>query len=402
MRPNSDLDVTVRRTLVDFGQNLVGWVRLRASGVAGRIVTVRHAEVLEHDELGTRPLRSGGGHRPLHPERRRRRVRADADVPRLPLRRGRRATRATLTADGPRGRRRALRPAPDRHVRMLRPDAQPAARERRVVPAGQLPRRADRLPAARRATRAGPATSGRVRADRRVSSTTSAASWTTGWRDLAAEQANAGGRGPVRHPGQPQVRPAAPADFPAAESTAVWADAAVWVPWALWEAYGDRDALRRHYPPMAAHVRHVEGLLSPNGLWDTGFPVRRLARPDRPAGGSVRGQGRQGRRRHRVPSTGRIDLAATAAARARRHRPTPPSFDALATTVQHAFHEHYVQRRRNRPERLPHGVRPGDRVRPPRRGVASSWRATGSPSWPRRPASPSRPASPAPRTSWTR
>ncbi len=45
--------------LVDFGQNLVGWVRLRVRGLQeGQRVDVRHAEVLEHDELGVRPLRS--------------------------------------------------------------------------------------------------------------------------------------------------------------------------------------------------------------------------------------------------------------------------------------------------------------------------------------------------------
>jgi alpha-L-rhamnosidase len=47
------------RTLVDFGQNLVGWVRLRVRDTrAGHEITVRHAEVLEHGELGVRPLRS--------------------------------------------------------------------------------------------------------------------------------------------------------------------------------------------------------------------------------------------------------------------------------------------------------------------------------------------------------
>jgi alpha-L-rhamnosidase len=45
------------KTLVDFGQNLVGWVRLSVQGVAGQTITLRHAEVLEHNELGTRPLR---------------------------------------------------------------------------------------------------------------------------------------------------------------------------------------------------------------------------------------------------------------------------------------------------------------------------------------------------------
>jgi alpha-L-rhamnosidase len=46
------------RTILDFGQNLVGWLRLTVDGPAGSTVTLRHAEVLEHGELGTRPLRN--------------------------------------------------------------------------------------------------------------------------------------------------------------------------------------------------------------------------------------------------------------------------------------------------------------------------------------------------------
>ncbi len=45
------------KTLVDFGQNLVGRLRLTVRGPAGQTITLRHAEVLEHGELGTRPLR---------------------------------------------------------------------------------------------------------------------------------------------------------------------------------------------------------------------------------------------------------------------------------------------------------------------------------------------------------
>ena len=44
-------------TLLDFGQNLVGRLRIRVSGETGRVVTLRHAEVLEDGELGVRPLR---------------------------------------------------------------------------------------------------------------------------------------------------------------------------------------------------------------------------------------------------------------------------------------------------------------------------------------------------------
>lgn len=45
------------RTIVDFGQNLVGRMRIRVRGEAGTVVTIRHAEVLEDGDLCTRPLR---------------------------------------------------------------------------------------------------------------------------------------------------------------------------------------------------------------------------------------------------------------------------------------------------------------------------------------------------------
>jgi alpha-L-rhamnosidase len=45
------------RTIVDFGQNLVGRARIRVAGAAGARVTLRHAEVLEDGELCTRILR---------------------------------------------------------------------------------------------------------------------------------------------------------------------------------------------------------------------------------------------------------------------------------------------------------------------------------------------------------
>jgi len=44
--------------ILDFGQNLVGRLRIRVTGEAGTVVTLRHAEVLEDGELGVRPLRA--------------------------------------------------------------------------------------------------------------------------------------------------------------------------------------------------------------------------------------------------------------------------------------------------------------------------------------------------------
>ncbi len=50
--------VTDRGTLLlDFGQNIAGRLRLTVAGEAGTVLTIRHAEVLEGDELALRPLR---------------------------------------------------------------------------------------------------------------------------------------------------------------------------------------------------------------------------------------------------------------------------------------------------------------------------------------------------------
>jgi alpha-L-rhamnosidase len=45
--------------LVDMGQNMVGWIRLKATGARGTVITVRHAEVLDKQgEFYTKNLRS--------------------------------------------------------------------------------------------------------------------------------------------------------------------------------------------------------------------------------------------------------------------------------------------------------------------------------------------------------
>ena len=46
------------KTIVDFGQVLVGWLRLNVSGQAGTNISLHHAEVLEDGELSLRPLRN--------------------------------------------------------------------------------------------------------------------------------------------------------------------------------------------------------------------------------------------------------------------------------------------------------------------------------------------------------
>ncbi|KAI1199227.1 extracellular glycosyl hydrolase family 78 protein [Nemania serpens] len=45
-------------TVLDFGQNLVGWLRLNVSGPAGTKIKMVHVEVLENGEIATAPLRT--------------------------------------------------------------------------------------------------------------------------------------------------------------------------------------------------------------------------------------------------------------------------------------------------------------------------------------------------------
>ncbi len=47
IKPLKIIKTPAGETVVDFGQNLVGWVRLKVQGAAGTTITIRHAEVLD-------------------------------------------------------------------------------------------------------------------------------------------------------------------------------------------------------------------------------------------------------------------------------------------------------------------------------------------------------------------
>ena len=53
-------------------------------------------------------------------------------------------------------------------------------------------------------------------------------------------------------------------------TSAGWADVATIIPWNLYLAYGDRDALEQQYPSMKAWVEYMHGQ-STKDLWNTGF-----------------------------------------------------------------------------------------------------------------------------------
>lgn len=70
---------------------------------------------------------------------------------------------------------------------------------------------------------------------------------------------------------------------------AAWGDAAVLVPWVLYERTGDLELLRRQYPSMRAWVDQVAELAGPDRVWSDGFQfgdwLDPSAPPDAPADG---------------------------------------------------------------------------------------------------------------------
>jgi alpha-L-rhamnosidase len=324
------------RTLVDFGQNLVGWLRFTVRGERGSTITIRHAEVLEEGELGVRPLRtakatdrfilSGGD---------------DAFEPTLTFHGFRYAEidgwPGDLTGDSLVAvvvhtdlRRTGEFACSHELLDQLHRNVVWGLRGNVVDVPTDCPQRDERLG---------------WTGDLAAFAPTAAFLYDVkdflgNWlADLAMEQRAADGRVPFVIPDVLKYIPRA-AEHPAPESTAIWGDAAVWVPWTLWEAYGDVDVLAQAFDAMAAHVRRVESLLSPTGLWDTGFQfgdwLDPTAPPDKPADAKA-DKG--------VVATACLYRTARLTAEAAQilgRVADAEHFGALAQRTRAAFGEHYV------------------------------------------------------------
>jgi alpha-L-rhamnosidase len=255
------------KTLVDFGQNLVGWVRVRVQGPADATVTLRHAEVLEHDELGTRPLRNAkatdrfilsGGDDVFEPTFTFHGFRY-VEVEGWP---GELASGAlTAVVVSSELQRIGEFECSDELLNQLHRNVVWGTRGNFLDVPTDCPQRDERLG---------------WTGDIAVFAPTAAylfdvKDFLRDWlADVAAEQRTADGMVSFVVPDVLKYIEK-PSYFPPPESTAIWSDAAVWVPWALWQAYGDLQVLSDQYDSMASHVHRVESLLSPTGLWDTGF-----------------------------------------------------------------------------------------------------------------------------------
>ena len=114
----------------------------------------------------------------------------------------------------------------------------------------------------------------------------------------------------------------------------------VWVPWALWEAYGDLAVLSETFDSMAAHVDHVITLLSDTGLWDTGFQFGDWLDPNAPPDRPDLAETHPG-----VVATASLYRTARLVAEVAHllgRAEDGQRFAALATDTRAAFNRHYV------------------------------------------------------------
>jgi alpha-L-rhamnosidase len=263
------------RTIVDFGQNLVGRLRLTVCGEAGQTVTLRHAEVLENGELCTRPLRTaqatdrytlrGNGVETWEPRFTFHGFRY-AEVTGWP---------GELRADDLRAvvchsdmERAGWFECSNPLLNQFHENVVWSMRGNFLSIPTDCPQRDERLG---------------WTGDIQVFAPTACflydcAGFLTSWlADLAAEQDAAEGIVPFV---VPNVLPMPP--VPAA----AWGDAAVIVPWVLYQRYGDAGMLAAQFESMRAWVDRVTSLVGEGHLWDTGFQfgdwLDPSAPPDKP------------------------------------------------------------------------------------------------------------------------
>jgi alpha-L-rhamnosidase len=259
--------------LVDFGQNLVGWVRLAARGtVAGQEVIVRHAEVLENGELGTRPLRrakatdryilKGADHEVLEPALtfhgfRYAEVSGLADLE---------AGQLEAVVVGSDLERTGWFESSSAELNRLHENVVWSMRGNFLSIPTDCPQRDERL-----------GWTGDIQVFApTASSLFDCAGFLSSWlADLAAEQFEDGG--------VPQVVPNILPNGP----IAAWGDAACIVPWVLYERFGDTGILGRQWDSMRRWVDYIASHSGDDLLWSGQFQLGDwldpTAPPDNPA-----------------------------------------------------------------------------------------------------------------------
>ena len=248
------------RTILDFGQNLVGRLHLTVQGPAGQAITLRHAEVLEDGELSIRPLRTakatdqyilrGEGMESWEPRFTFHGFRY-AEVENWP---------GTLSLDDIQAvvchsdlERTGWFECSDPLLNRLHENVVWSMRGNFFDIPTDCPQRDERLGWTGDLQVFSPAasflydTSGFL------------ASWL---QDLAAEQKEMDGIVPVVVPNTLKGP---------VQGAAAWSDAAVIVPWVLYQRFGDQSILASQFESMRAWVDWIDNFAGESHLWDHGF-----------------------------------------------------------------------------------------------------------------------------------
>lgn len=248
------------KTIVDFGQNLVGTVRIRVQGAAGQTVTLRFAEVLEGGELCTRPLRyarvtdhytlRGGEVETWEPRFTFHGFRY-AEVSGWPSAFDANAISANVSHSDME--RTGWFACSNPLVNQLHENVIWSMRGNFFDVPTDCPQRDERL-----------GWTGDIQVFTPTASFLyNVAGFLQSWLgDLAAEQAAAGGIVPYFVPNV-----MAPPPSPAA----AWGDAAVVVPWVLYQRYGDKAILAQQFESMRTWVDQLALAAGSSRLWDKGF-----------------------------------------------------------------------------------------------------------------------------------
>lgn len=326
--------------LLDFGQNLVGWVRVDVQGPRDSVVTLRHAEVLADGVLALAPLRTArvtdsyvlsGDQDVFEPTftfHGFRYVEVDGWPGGLDALQASGGLAAVVVSS--QLRRIGHFESSDPALNRLHENAVWGMRGNFLDVPTDCPQRDERMG---------------WTGDLSVFAPTAVFLYDTNdflrdWlRDLSIEQSHQDGMVPFVIPDVMKYMDR-PEGFPEPDSSAIWADAAVWVPWSVWMAYGDERVLTAQLPSMVAHMRRVRSRLSPNGLWDTGFQFGDWLDPDAPAE-----QPWLAKADAHVIATACAYRSATMVADAARVTNEPEiaaEFDSMAAGLRAAFTEHYV------------------------------------------------------------
>ncbi len=258
IHPLKIIQTPAGETVFDLGQNMVGWVRLKVQGDAGKVVTLRHAEVLDKEgNFYTRNLRAaaqtveytlkGGSVEVYEPHFTFQGFRYVAveglpGNPQLADLTGV-VIHSDMTQTGSFESSNTL-------INQLQHNIVWGQKGNFLDVPTDCPQRDERL---------GWTGDAQVFA-RTASFNMDVASFFTKWLgDLAADQTKDG-----------RIHFVIP-DVLGGAGSAAWADAGAIIPWTIYLVYGDKRILETQYESMKAWVEYMKGEAGEDFIWDTGF-----------------------------------------------------------------------------------------------------------------------------------